>query len=209
MGTIEAITGVGEGARMVLRVGVTAEDLSVGDSLSVDGVCLTAVEVGKSKVALELSRETLRRTTLGSKRIGSRCNLERPLKLGARLGGHMVTGHIDGVGEVVEVRPEANGLWVTVRGPQEVMRYIVEKGSVALDGISMTVAGTDEETFSVAVIPHTAKVTTLGEAGPGTAVNLEADIIGKYVERFVAARFGEDAPASPGLTEEFLTEHGF
>lgn len=209
MGTIEAITGFGEGSRMVLRVGVTAEDLAVGDSLSVDGVCLTAVEVGKSKVALELSQETLRRSTLGTKRVGSRCNLERPLKLGARLGGHMVSGHIDAVGEVVEVRPEANGLWVTVRAPEALMRYIVEKGSVALDGISLTVADVAEETFSVAVIPHTAKVTTLGEARPGTRVNLEADIIGKYVERFVAARFGEDEAASPGLTRDFLTQHGF
>jgi riboflavin synthase len=208
-GTIEAIAGLGGGSRMVIRAASVVEDLDVGESISVDGVCLTAVEVARKTVAVDLSEETLRRTTLGSKRPGRRCNLERPLKLGARLGGHMVTGHIDGVGSVVEIRPEAEGLWVTVEAPSKVMRYIVTKGSVALDGISLTVAVLTDETFSVAIIPHTAEVTTIGSVRPGTRVNLEADIIGKYVERFVAERLGEGAPQGEGLTRDFLTEHGF
>lgn len=194
---------------MVLRAPSVAEDLAVGDSVSVDGVCLTAVEVAKNRVSVELSAETLRRTTLGSKRPGDRCNLERPLRLGARLGGHLVTGHIDGVGSVVDVKPEAQGLWVTIEAPAEVMRYIVAKGSVAVDGISLTVAEVESEAFSVAIIPHTAEVTTIGSARSGSRVNIEADIIGKYVERFVAERLGGEEPQRDSLTTEFLAEHGF
>ncbi|MFQ5893235.1 MAG: riboflavin synthase [Nitrospinota bacterium] len=205
-GTIEAMTRRGDGVRVVLRAEAVVEELSVGGSLSVDGVCLTAVEVTKTSVAVDLSAETLRRTTLGSKKVGERCNLELPVRLGARMGGHLVTGHIDGVGVVAEVRPEAGSRWVTIEAPPEVMRYIVPKGSVAVDGISMTVAAHTARSFSMAVIPHTAEVTTLGVARVGTTVNLEADIIGKYVERFVAERAGEEAA---GLTREFLVKHGF
>ncbi len=167
------------------------------------------MEVATRDVTVELSEETLRRTTLGSKRTGSQANLERPLRLGDRLGGHLVTGHIDGVGTIKEVRPEAGGLWITIQAPPDVMRYIVPKGSVAVDGISLTVADQTEETFSVAVIPHTAQVTTLGSARVGTPVNLEGDLIGKYVERFVEKRFDGEVTGESRLTRTFLAEHGF
>lgn len=208
-GKVVAATPSPSGSRLVFMVGEIAKDLAVGDSLSVDGVCLTVVEVRKTKVAVDCSEETLRRSTLRFKRTGSRCNLERPLRLGARLGGHLVTGHVDGVGEVSEVRREGNGLWVTIDAPVEVMRYVVHKGSVAVDGISLTVAAMTDSSFSVAVIPHTATVTTLGAIKVGTAVNLEADIIGKYVERFVETRFGGDESGSSSLSKEFLAQHGF
>lgn len=208
-GAIEAITHRDDGVRFVVSTGALAKELEVGQSLAVDGVCLTAVEVSETNVALDLSAETLRRTTLGSKKVGSRCNLELPLRLGARLGGHLVTAHIDGVGVISDIRPEANSLWVTIEAPQEVMRYIVPKGSVAVDGVSLTVAAHTESSFSVALIPHTEEVTTLGAAKVGTAVNIEADIIGKYVERFVAERFSDEVSGSTGITKDFLVQHGF
>ena len=208
-GSIEGISRRGSGAHFAVRAKTLMEELAEGDSLAVDGVCLTAVKVTDTTVTVDISEETMRRSTLGDKKIGSLCNLELPLRLGARLGGHLVTGHIDGVGSVVEVRPEANSLWVSIEAPPEVMRYIVSKGSVAVDGVSLTVADRAEKTFSVAIIPHTAEVTTLGTARVGTPVNLEADIIGKYVERFVAERLDGQARGSAGLTKDFLAQHGF
>ena len=208
-GIIEAATPrVGGGVRLIIRSGAVLEELSVGDSLAVDGVCLTAVEASDNAVAVDLSEETLRCTTLGSKKVGGRCNIELPLRLGARLGGHLVTGHIDGVGAVADVRPEASSSWVTIEAPPEVMRYIVPKGSVAVDGISLTVAACAEGSFSVSIIPHTAEVTTLGAAQVGTPVNIEADLIGKYVERFVAERFGDEVSDPTDLTKDFLVRHG-
>jgi len=208
-GAIEAITHRDDGVRFVVSTGALAKELEVGQSLAVDGVCLTAVEVSETNVALDLSAETLRRSTLGSKKVGSKCNLELPMRLGARLGGHLVTAHIDGVGVISDIRPEANSLWVTIEAPQEVMRYIVPKGSVAVDGVSLTVAAHTESSFSVALIPHTEEVTTLGAVKVGTAVNIEADIIGKYVERFVAERFSDEVSGSTGITKDFLVQHGF
>lgn len=192
---------------MVIRSGAVLEELSVGDSLAVDGVCLTAVEASDNAVAVDLSEETLRRTTLGFKTVGDGCNIELPLRLGARLGGHLVTGHIDGVGKVADVRPEAGSSWVTIEAPPEVMRYIVAKGSVAVDGVSLTVADRLEGNFSVSIIPHTAEVTTLGAAQVGTPVNIEADLIGKYIERLLAERFGEEVSGPAGLANDFLVRH--
>lgn len=208
-GRVAEVRLSGAGARLVVRAELVLEDLEVGQSLCVDGVCLTAVEVGSGRLAVDVSEETLRRTTLGEKRAGSRCNLERAVRMGDRLGGHLVTGHIDGVGKVVDVRPENSSSWITIEAPREVMRYIISKGSVAVDGVSLTVAAKTRRNFSVAIIPHTARVTTLGALRVGQKVNLEADIIGKYVERFVAELVGKEALGPEGLTREFLIEHGF
>ncbi len=159
-------------------------ELRVGDSLCHDGACLTVTDVGRDSYTVLAGGETLARTTLGSVRVGSKLNLERAMKLGDRLGGHWVTGHIDATGELVARRDLGANLVLQVRIPS-LMRYIVEKGSIALAGVSLTVNSVDAESFSVAIIPHTREHTTLGQLAPGDKVNLEADILAKHVERLL------------------------
>ncbi|RTI18554.1 riboflavin synthase [Thermus scotoductus] len=171
-----------------LRVRIAAKevlsDLRVGDSVAVDGVCLTAVEVDEGGFWVELARETLRRTA-PTWRVGHRPNLERALKVGDRLGGHFVTGHVDGVAEVVAIREAPGAKDYFFRLPQDLARYIAEKGSVALNGVSLTVAGLKGQDFFVTLIPHTLKVTNLGSLKVGDGVNLEVDLIARYLERLV------------------------
>jgi riboflavin synthase len=167
-----------DGARFTFAAAVVTEDAKVGDSISVNGCCLTVVEVGPGWWSADVVGETLARTTLGGLGDGDPVNLERPLRLSDRLGGHVVQGHVDGVGRVVAPAPD-----LVVATPDT--RYIVEKGSVAVDGVSLTVVSVDDASFSVAVIPHTAAVTTLGHRRPGDGVNLEFDILAKYVERLL------------------------
>jgi len=187
IGTIEEITSSGDARRLWISVldDEYLRDATLGESISVSGICLTVVELAPRRFAVQAVEETMRRTTLGSKAAGSRVNLERALTLSARLGGHIVQGHVDAVGGVTAVRSEGEGWWVTVEPPFEFMRYIVEKGSVCMDGISLTVANAAYQRFSVALIPHTREVTTAGEWEIGTPVNLESDIIAKHVERLV------------------------
>ncbi len=163
------------------------QDAQVGESIAVNGTCLTATEISGSAFWVEAVEETMRRTTLGQKAQGSRVNLERALRANARLGGHIVQGHVDGVGRVVGTKSEGAGLWVTFEPPFEMMKSIVEKGSICIDGVSLTVANVSYAKFSVALIPHTreAEVTNAGEWIEGACVNLEADIIAKYVERLM------------------------
>jgi len=168
----------------------------------VDGVCLTVTVHTTDAVCVTVGPETLRRTTLGSLRPGDSVNLERALRVGDRLGGHLVLGHVDGVGEIMSVNDVGEAREVLVRSPEEVHRYLVVKGSVAVDGISLTVNRVDGDVFGVTLIPHTIGATTLAHKRPGSRVNLEADIIGKYVERFVKSREG-------GVTMDFLKEHGY
>ena len=159
--------------------------LAIGDSVAINGCCLTVVELSDSAAAFEAGAETLSKTNLGRLIVGHRVNLERALRADARLGGHIVQGHVDGVGEVDAI--ERDGDWVTMwfRLPTELLRYMVKKGSVAVDGISLTVVHVDEHRFSVALIPHTLDVTTLGQRGVGDTINIETDILAKYVERLV------------------------
>ena len=171
--------------RLTVRCDTVGADTRVGDSISVNGVCLTVVEDDGSGLAFDLSPETLSRTALDRLREGSPVNLERPVTLATRLGGHLVQGHVDGVGTVVAVEANDGGADVTIEAPAEVGRYLVEKGSVGVDGVSLTVASQDGNRFTVALIPHTLEVTTLGRAEPGDPVNLEVDVIAKYVERLV------------------------
>ena len=187
IGRVRKVEGGAGGVRLSFEAREVMAGARLGDSVSVDGACLTVVGFDEEGFEVDLAPETLRRTTLGELRPGSRCNLERAMALGDRLGGHLVTGHIDGVGAVSGRRPEGDSHWITVTAPEEVMRYIVQKGSVAVDGISLTVAACDAETFSVAVIPHTAEQTTLLEKEVGSNVNLEADLVGKYVEKLFAS----------------------
>jgi riboflavin synthase len=171
--------------RLTVRARLLDEEQALGASLAVDGVCLTVTAWRSGEVDAEVGPETIARTTIGKLGQGAHVNLERPLKLGDRLGGHMVAGHVDAVGHIAQVAPRAEAIDVTVRAPGELLRYVIEKGSIAVDGISLTVNSVDQETFTVSLIPHTQTATTLAKKGTGGLVNLEVDLIGKYVEKLV------------------------
>ena len=213
-GIVEAVGRVrslrkGEGgARLGIEAPSVVQGVRMGDSIAVNGACVTVVAFGASGFEADLSPETLRRTNLGALGAGDGCNLERAMALGDRLGGHLVTGHVDAVGRLRGRRADGDSIWLTVEAPEEVMRYVVLKGSVAVDGISLTVAGVEEGAFSVAIIPHTSERTTLTVKADGAPVNLEADLIGKYVEKLLAphAQAGE---AGRGITLETLKAHGY
>jgi riboflavin synthase len=177
-----------DGSRLVVAGRETAPGAAVGDSVAVAGVCLTVVEAGEGRLAFDVVPETLSRTALGRLEPGSAVNLEPSLRVGDQLGGHVVQGHVDAVGRVRSVTPEDEGRRVWIDAPENVLAYCIEKGSIAVDGVSLTIAAFDDEGFEVALIPHTLAVTTLGRLEPGTEVNLEADVLGKVVERLVAAR---------------------
>jgi len=177
-----------DGSRLVLAATETAAAAAVGDSVAVAGVCLTVVEQDDGQLAFDVVPETLARTALGRLQTGKAVNLEPSLRVGDRLGGHVVQGHVDAVGRVGSVEPEGDGRRVWIHAPETVLAYCLEKGSIAVDGVSLTVAGLDDQGFEVALIPHTLTVTTLGGLEPGDEVNLEADVLGKVVERLVAAR---------------------
>jgi riboflavin synthase len=185
MGRIDEITATPPGARLRLAAAATAADCRIGDSVSIDGCCLTAIEVGDGRIEFEAVAETLRRTTLGGLAPGDDVNIEPAMRLGDRMGGHWVQGHVDGVGEVAAVAPDGDGVLVTFSAPPEVLRYTIEKGSVCVSGVSLTVTAIDDQTFTVALVPHTRAVTTLGRMASGARVNLEADVLGKYVEKLV------------------------
>jgi len=172
-----------DGSRLVFAAEVVSEDAGVGDSIAVNGCCLTVVDMGPGWWAADAVDETLSRSNLGQLEPGDPVNLERPVRLMDRLGGHLVQGHVDAMGEVVEPAPN-----LRIRAPDELLRYLVEKGSVTVDGCSLTVVETLEDGFRVAVIPHTAEATTLGSRSPGDRVNLEVDMVAKYVERLLAVR---------------------
>ena len=207
LGTVRSIRR--GAASAVLSVGAEAvlSDLKIGDSVAVNGVCLTATAVDGTGFTADVMHETLRRSSLGALGPGSRVNLERAMASDGRFGGHIVSGHIDGTGTIAERRRDDNAVWYTVRTPPELLRYIVEKGSVAIDGISLTVASVEADRFSVSVIPHTAAVTALGAKGLGDVVNLETDIIGKYVEKLL--RPADTPAARSGISLKFLAENGF
>jgi riboflavin synthase len=178
--------------------------LAIGGSISVSGVCLTAVESKGDRFAVDLSRETLDVTTFGKLGVGARVNLEPPLKMGDPLDGHIVTGHVDGVGEVVELAPAARSTTVRIRLPQSLCRYVAQKGSIAVDGVSLTVNDVQGDTFAVNVIPHTQAVTVIGDYRRGVAVNIEVDIIARYVDRLSTNR---ETSSQPLL--DSLKKHGF
>jgi riboflavin synthase len=194
LGRVRAIIHAEGGARLEIECHDVLGDAAVGDSIAVNGCCLTVVALGDGWWAADAQIETLDRTTLGALAAGDAVNLERPMRLGDRLGGHLVLGHVDGVGDVVDVEPQADGSTrITVRAPEDLARYLVEKGSVTVDGVSLTittVSDTDDlgAEFGVALIPHTLAVTTLGVRNAGDRVNLEADMIAKHVERLLVTR---------------------
>jgi riboflavin synthase len=193
---VVAVEPRGAGARLVVAAPVIAAETRVGDSVAVNGCCLTVVQAAGGRVAFEAVRETLERSALGDLGAGSRVNLERALRADGRLDGHIVQGHVDETGRVRELRPGANDTRLFVTASRGFSDWLVEKGSVAVDGVALTVVGVGEDGFEVALIPHTLAVTTLGGLAPGARVNLEADVLGKYVRRYLA-RVGL-APAAPG-----------
>jgi riboflavin synthase len=185
-----------------------ATEIERGESVSVDGVCLTAVERGATWFEAVVSPETLSRTTLGLRAPGDRVNLERALRPGDRLGGHIVQGHVDGVGVVESVEPEGSGRRVGIRFPGDLDDFIVMKGSIAVDGVSLTVAARGDRSFEAALIPETLEVTRLGDYAPGTAVNLEVDMMARYVVEYLRGHV-EGRRAAPAVTREHLARHGF
>ena len=216
IGRVESVVAAGQGARrLVIATRLAAEDLPVGASLAVDGICLTVVESAGDRVALVAAAETLARTTLGAFTDGQAVNLERPLRMGDRLGGHMVAGHIDGIGRVVALGQRGEALDVTIAAAPDLLRFVVEKGSIAIDGISLTVNAVDDLCFAVSLIPHTLTATTLGNKGIGATVNLEVDLVGKYIEKLVGPRLHVDGVvagerrSAGGVTLDKLKEHGF
>ena len=187
-GEVQAIEVSAAGARLVVQAPEMAATTGIGDSVAVNGVCLTAVELTDGRMAFDAITETLRRTNLGALRVGQQVNLERPLRANGRFDGHVVQGHVDGTAELVSVTEEGAARRLRLRLPAELLRYVVEKGSIALDGISLTVAAVGEDWLEVAIISHTWQVTSLGHKTPGDTVNVEVDILAKYVERLLAGR---------------------
>lgn len=185
IGTVTAVEPDADGARLTVQTPLAAE-LSPGDSIAVNGVCLTAVEPTGERFAADVMNETLRRSSLGDAAPGSPVNLELALRADARLGGHIMQGHVDGLGTVAEVQEDGFARRVRVTAAPELLRYVVEKGSIAIDGVSLTVAAVDDESLTVSLIPETLDRTSLGAAVPGRTVNLEVDVLAKYVEKLVA-----------------------
>ena len=197
-----------DGAYLAIEAGKVLEGTRIGDSISINGVDLTVIEIGSDFFSADASLETLKRSTLGELRPGRRVNLERALAVGERLGGHMVQGHVDGTGELVTVIEEGNAYRMRFGFPLELGRYIAMKGSITVDGISLTVAGLGDDWFEVAIIPHTWRETILSELKDGDRVNLEVDVLAKYVERLLTK--GEAAPtAASKLSIEYLQERGY
>jgi riboflavin synthase len=188
LGTVTGVRHTGQGAVLELKTALTTSKMKIGDSISVNGACLTVVSKGRGRLRLDVSAETLRRTVLGELNPGERVNLERCLTLAQRINGHLVAGHVDGVGRIVSIKPEGDSKLFTFEVPANEARYLVEKGSVAIDGISLTTFGVRGRRFNCALIPHTLKVTTLGTRRPGDKVNIESDMMVKYVERMLEER---------------------
>lgn len=210
MGTVIHQQRGAASARLKIGAQKIMEDLAIGDSISVNGICLTVTSFGEGAFTTDVMAETLAKTNLAALQPGHRVNLERALRLGDRLGGHLVSGHIDGVGNITKLEKHDIATLITINAPDEVMRYIIKKGSVAIDGTSLTVVDFTANSFRVSLIPHTAQATVLGAKKIGDAVNLEGDLIGKYVERMLlVGREPNDPLESQGVSMSVLARHGF
>ena len=209
VGVIRELRFLSESAVVTIAAGTILPGLKIGDSVAVNGVCLTVTRILPDSFICDISTETLRLTAFKQTRTGAKVNLERAVSVGDRLGGHIMQGHVDAVGRLVSKIPAGEGFDVTFSFPQTMERYLVYKGSIAVNGISLTIASLGKETFSVAVIPHTFSVTTLGQLAIGDPVNLEADILGRYFERYFELGLLPGAPPASKITASYLKEQGF
>ena len=208
MGAVKSLEKTLAGTRLTIFASTVMDDLPIGASISLNGACLTVVKRDDKEFTADVSPETMGVTNLGKLSAGSPVNLERAMKLNERIGGHLVTGHVDGVGTIRERHQEGNGTAITIEAPPEVLRYCVPKGSITMDGVSLTINEVSGRSFSVMIIPHTAKVTTLGIKQVGDTVNLESDLIGKYVERLLQER-GQLPPKSEIVIDrDYLQKRG-
>ncbi len=204
IGKIRGIQKGASSAVLSVQASEIMQDVHLGDSVAVNGVCLTVASISPNGFTADVMHETLNRSSLGNLRIGSPVNLERAMPATGRFGGHIVSGHIDGTGTVSDIRRDDSAVWYTIKTSLPIFRYIIEKGSIAIDGISLTVAKVYKDSFSVSIIPHTASLTTLFSRRVGDSVNLENDCIGKYVERLMGKE-----PQNSNITAGFLAKHGF
>lgn len=216
-GKIESVANGNKSAIITIIADKMLKGTKIGDSIAVNGVCLTVTSISGNKFTADVMAETIRRSSLGTLKHGSKVNLERAMAADGRFGGHIVSGHIDGTGVIRSLEREDNAVWVEIETPDKLLKYIVEKGSIAIDGISLTVAKLTDDSFSVSVIPHTGEETTLLAKKPGDIVNLENDIVGKYVERLMNFNTSQKSPfdnktatsTKSNITMDFLTENGF
>jgi len=206
IGNIVSINHAAHSVIIAVKGHKVSRKAMLGSSISVNGVCLTVTKIDGDVLVADVMPETVRRTNLSSLKIGSSVNLEPALRLGDEMGGHLVTGHVDGLGKIVSISRDENAVWLTIESKPDILNQIVQKGSVALDGVSLTVAKVDKSSFSVSLIPFTLSETVLGLKKVGDTLNVETDIIGKYIEKFVKNRGGE---REEGLTLSLLKEHGF
>ncbi|MGH4138899.1 riboflavin synthase [Clostridium sp.] len=207
IGEILSIKKGAKSARIIIKAIKILEDTKIGDSINTNGVCLTVTEVNKNSFTVDVMAETIRRSNLGELKPGFMVNLERALRVCDRLGGHIVSGHIDGIGTIVDLYKEDNATWVSVETEVDVLKYIVHKGSITIDGISLTVAYVDENVFKVSIIPHTVEETTLLRKTIGDEVNLECDMLSKYVEKLL--KYDETPKEKKTVSMDFLLENGF
>lgn len=204
IGRVKRITRGSSAGSIAIYAKTVMNDIHLGDSISVNGVCLTVTDFFADCFTADVMHETLDRSTMGSQKTDDFVNLERAMLANGRFGGHIVSGHIDGIGTVSEIRNDDNAIWYTIKSPSSILRYVVEKGSIAIDGISLTVARVEQDSFRVSVIPHTASSTTLSKRRIGDLVNLENDCIGKYVEQLLMR-----VPQPSRITADFLMKNGF
>ena len=209
LGRVKAITRGTKSVRLTVTSHTVTSDVKIGDSIAVNGTCLTVVGYAENWFTADVMPETVESTAIASFQIGDTVNLERTLRVGDRFGGHIVSGHIDGVGKIIAKDVNDNAIVVRIKSGPEVMRYIVKKGSIAIDGISLTVVEYDNDWFTVSLIPHSAAKTTLGIKKNGDAVNLEADVIGKYVEKLLGAHSAQPQGKTSNIGMNFLQQHGF
>lgn len=207
IGKIKAIKKGKNSARLVINAKKVLKDVKLGDSIAVNGVCLTVTEFSNSEFGVDVMHESLRKSSLSTLKNDSSVNLERAMLLNGRFGGHIVSGHIDGTGKIINIKNDDNAIWYTISAKDKIMKYIIEKGSITIDGISLTVANLSESDFSVSIIPHTQEETILKTKKIGDIVNLENDCIAKYVERLL--NFKEKSEIKKDITMDFLLENGF
>ncbi|EPR13114.1 riboflavin synthase [Ruminiclostridium papyrosolvens] len=209
MGSVKKIIYGSSSIKLSIECKTVIEGTVKGDSIAVNGICLTVTELGENWFTADVMPETMRKTGLEKLKPSGKVNLERALRLADRLGGHIVSGHIDGTGTITGLKKEDNAVLITITAPEQIMKYIVQKGSVALDGTSLTIAELTSNTFMVSLIPLTRGFTILGSKSIGDRVNIECDIIGKYVEKMLKGEILESEPSKSDLSAEFLREHGF